>query len=115
MEPATADARSVGLLSIDHRVARPLVLLAHSGLLRGWLGARVLESRDRRPFKETFLCLRKKKKRARMRPEALRHISPWASSHGPVSYGLRVERPLGCGIVGWGWGWAQGMDMTVPL
>lgn len=64
VESAMAAVMSVGLLSgPDHRVAGPLVLLAHSGLLRGWLEARVLERRDRWPFKETFLCLRKEKKR----------------------------------------------------
>lgn len=63
MKSATDDGRSVGLLSTGHGVVRPLVLLAHSGLLRGWPGARVLERRDRQPFKETFLCLRKKKKK----------------------------------------------------
>lgn len=63
VESATADGRNVGLLSKGHGVVRPLVLLAHSGLLRGWPGARVLERRrDIQPFKETFLCLRKKKK-----------------------------------------------------
>lgn len=38
----------------------PWLSLAHSGLLRGWPGARVPEGR-REPFKETFLCLKKKR------------------------------------------------------
>lgn len=68
----------------DHRVAGPLVLLAHSGLLRGWLGARVLERRrDRRPFKGTFLCLRKKKKSKNETRSSETHKSV-ASSPGPV-------------------------------
>ena len=36
--------------------------LVHSRLLRGWPGARVPEGR-REPFKETFLCFKKKKNR----------------------------------------------------
>lgn len=42
----------------------PWLCLAHSRLLRGWPGARVPEGR-REPFKETFLCLKKKKKETR--------------------------------------------------
>lgn len=64
-----------------------LLSLAHSRLLREWPGARVPEGR-REPFKETFLCF---KKRERERQETLKHTTKlvgWLA--GPLAWNAQL-------------------------
>lgn len=75
---------SVGLLSTGHGGVRLLVLLAHSGLLRGWLGARVLERRETGGLLRKHFCASGKKKKKESKNETRRSEKsvgqqPWPS------------------------------------
>lgn len=72
----------------------PWLCLAHSRLLRGWPGARVPEGR-REPFKETFLCLKKKKKRQETLKHTTKLVGWLASCPGMHSCGWWVEEATG--------------------
>lgn len=70
----------------------PWLSLAHSRFLRGWPGARVPEGRSE-PFKETFLCLKKKREKEReTRNTTHNKVSGLAGMH---SYGRGWRGLLG--------------------
>ena len=64
MGVVAADTRSVGPQGPGQSGKGLWPSLAHSRLLRGWPEARVPEGR-REPFKETFLCFKKKNRETR--------------------------------------------------
>ena len=89
-----ADTRSVGPQGTGQSGKGLWPSLVHSRLLRGWPGARVPEGR-REPFKETFLCFKKKKNRQETLKHTTKLVGWLAGRPGMRSCGQWVEEALG--------------------